>query len=442
MRFRHRSTREPRIGSGEIVRSPSPRQNRFGTDAGVLCSVMSTPAPTRPVAGDANVRRHAIALTAGIFVVAYGTNVSTPFLVVYKERQELSQSATMAIFVVYVVGILGTLLIAGPMSDRFGRRPVVVPMVALSGVASLVMVAGRDDLHWLLAGRFLLGVVSGGVLGVGAAWLLELLGPGQAQRAAIATTVMTFAGFGAGPPISAVFDWLVPAPLVVPYIVHSGITFVVVAALIGVPETRRARPMPVQISLGVPPGARRSFVVIIVPAAIWVFAFPSTSFALFPVLVSDAVTGSKVAVAAGAGALTAWAGLAARPLVGRIGPRRALPAGMGMGVAGYAAGAIAFAADVWPLVLIAAPLLGAASGTITVGCLSLIGVMASDDRRGALTSSFYLLAYPGMAMPMLITTLGTVFSTSWALVGVTAVAALFAVAVAAATRTPAMPTGS
>ncbi|NND73853.1 MAG: MFS transporter [Ilumatobacter sp.] len=396
-------------------------------------------APAHAPSDVADARRHAVALTAGIFVVAYGTNVSTPFLVVYKERQGLSQSATMAIFVVYVLGILGTLLIAGPLSDRFGRRPIVVPMVALSALASLVMIAGRDELRWLLLGRFLLGVVSGGVLGVGAAWLLELLGPGHEQRAAMATVIMTFAGFGVGPPVSALFDWLVPAPLVVPYLVHAAITFVVVVALLRVPETRPARPRAVRVSLGVPVESRRTFLIVIVPAAIWVFAFPSTSFALFPVLVSDSVSAGKVAIAAGAGALTAWSGLITRPLVGRIGMRPALPVGMVMGVAGYAAGATAFASDSWPLVLVAAPLLGAASGTISVGCLSLIGVMAGDDRRGALTSSFYLLAYPGMAMPLFVTSLGTVVSTSTALVGITSVAALCTVGVVAASRSAAMP---
>jgi len=48
--------------------------------------------------------------------------------------------------------------------------------------------------------------------------------------------------------------------------------------------------------------------------------------------------------------------------------------------------------------------------------------MADDERRGALTSTFYLLAYPGMAMPLLITSVGAAWSTSAALIGVTALA--------------------
>ena len=379
--------------------------------------------------------RHRTALTAGIFVVAYGTNVSTPFLVEYRRRLDLTQSATVAIFVVYVVGIIAALLLAGPLSDRFGRRPVVLPMMALSGVASLVMVAGRNEFIWLLSGRFLLGVVSGAVLGVGTAWLLELYGPGQEQRAAVRITVVTFAGFGIGPVISAFLFWLLPGQLVLSFVVHAVATLLAIAVMLRVPETRRAdAAQRVRLSLGVPPAARRAFVMVIVPAAVWVFAFPSAGFALFPVLVSDSISVSDVAVAAVAGALTAWSGIMARPLVIRIGPRAALPIGMAMGTLGYVAGTVAFTADAWPLVLIAAPLLGAASGTITVACLSLVGLMASDDRRGSLTSTFYLLAYPGMAMPLVITTLAEVSSTSRVLVGVSIVAGCCGLLVFAASR--------
>lgn len=364
------------------------------------------------------------ALTAGIFVVAYGTNVSTPFLVEYRRRLDLTESATVAIFVFYVVGIIGALLLAGPMSDRFGRRPIVLPMTALSGIASLVMIAGRNEFIWLLVGRLLLGVVSGAVLGVGTAWLLELYGPGEEQRAAVRTTLVTFAGFGIGPVISAFLFWLLPGQLVFSFIVHAVAAFSVIAVMLRVPETHPADAgQRIRLRLGVPPAARHAFVVVIVPAAIWVFGFPSAGFALFPVLVSDSISVSAVAVAAAAGALTAWSGIMSRPLVGRIGPRRALPLGMAIGTAGYVFGTVAFSADVWPLVLIAAPLLGAASGTITVACLSLIGVMADNERRGSLTSSFYLLAYPGMAMPLVITTLAELSSTSGVLIGVSIVAA-------------------
>ena len=91
--------------------------------------------------------RQVARIAIGMFVVAYGTNVSTPFLVLYKDRLALSASQTMAIFVVYVVGILASLVLGGALSDRFGRRPIVLPMMAMSGIASVGMIFGQTEVR-------------------------------------------------------------------------------------------------------------------------------------------------------------------------------------------------------------------------------------------------------------------------------------------------------
>ena len=144
------------------------------------------------------------------------------------------------------------------------------------------------------------------------------------------------------------------------------------------------------------------------------FGFPSASFALFPVLVSSSIPDAEVAVAAVSGALTAWSGLFARPLLLRAGATRALITGMAMGTIGYALGTIAFASDEWPFLLPAAVLLGAASGTLTAASLAILAQIADRETRGALNSTFYLLAYPGMAMPIVLTGIGSVIGMSGA----------------------------
>ena len=364
--------------------------------------------------------RDAKVVALAMFLVGYGTNVSTPFLVLYKDRLDLGQSATMAIFCVYVAGIMGTLVLAGPLSDRFGRRALVLPFTVLSALASLVMVAGRDEFVLLLLGRFLLGVVSGAVFGVGAAWLQELMGEGQTAKAAVVATAVTFGGFGVGPPISAVIESVTDDGLVTPFVLHAGATALVMPWLWRVKETVASNSQLVRPRLGVPSQARTLFKRVIIPAAGMVFVFPSSAFALFPVLVSESIGGFEVAVAGIAGALTAWSGLFSRPLLQRLGTWRVLPVGMGMGALGYLAGTVAFWADVWPLVLPAAVLLGAASGTLTAGALGLLAQIAEPETRGALNSTFYLIAYLGMAMPIVITGLAaTGLGLTVVLIGVT-----------------------
>ena len=370
-----------------------------------------------------SVPHHRLALSA-IFLTAYATNVSTPFLVSYRDRLDLGPTETQTIFVVYVAGILTTLLVAGPAGDRFGRKPMTVPFVALAAVASLLIILGRNSYPLLLVGRCLLGVSVGAVLAVGTAWVQELLGPGSQVRAAVWTTVATYVGFGFGPAISAALAAIAPSPLVTPFFLHIGLTAVLMPFLLRIPETRPESPTRPSLrpNLGIPRNDRTIFWLTVVPAAIWVFAFPSTSFALFPVMLSPAMGGNVIQVAGAAAALTAWSGIVARPILNRHGPTPTLISGMALGFTGYVLGTTAFWTGGWPLVLPAAMALGAASGCITAGCLALLGAIAEDHRRGALSSTFYLFAYPSMSMPVIVTSLASVSSDRTALLTITAAA--------------------
>ncbi len=386
-------------------------------------------------------RRPAIVLCIALFTVGYGTNVSTPLLVRYQERLDLGATTTLSIFVVYVVGILGTLLVAGPLSDRLGRRPIVVPFVAASGIASLILILGRDSLLALYVGRLLLGVVSGAVIGTGSAWLQELAGRGNELRVASVTTAVLYAGFGFGPAVTAVMEQRLPAPLVLPYLAHAAMAFAIVPFVARVPETYVpvGPPRPMRVELGIPAGRRVEFVLVLAPTAFWVYGFASSAFALFPVLLRDALDDVDVLVGGAAAALTAWAGVMARPVSRRFGARRASIIGLWSGTAGLALGSIAFATDVWPLVLPAAVLVGASSGVLLTAGLTIISESTDDRTRGALTSSFYVAAYLGMTVPVLVSLLGRVVSLTSALGIATATALLTTIGLSAGLREGSTP---
>jgi len=53
--------------------------------------------------------------------------------------------------------------------------------------------------------------------------------------------------------------------------------------------------------------------------------------------------------------------------------------------------------------------------------------MTDDENRGALSSTFYLMAYAGMVMPLVISALGGAFGTTNVLIAITVVAAATAV---------------
>ena len=340
-----------------------------------------------------------------LFAVGFGTNVATPLFLIYEDRLGLSTWTLTALFAIYPIGLAPALVFSGPASDVLGRRIIMLPGVALSGAASLVMMFGGTTVGMLYLGRFMLGVVSGIVFVVASAWTQEV-GSSNPMLTTRQITAVMFVGFGSGPVVAAVIGQWGPAPLVIPYLLHLGLIVVGLWLAMGAPETvtrnatRKIRP-----NLGMPKGTGRDFAVVIAPTAFGVFGMPSLVFGLFPVLLKPVMPGIAVLISGVLGFMVTWSTLPAQALVGRIGPYRGAPLALASGAIGTALGAIAFATDTWGLVIGAAVLMGAASGFAMTSGLRFVDIICRPEDRGALTGSFYAVAYAGMMNPLLVSTI-------------------------------------
>jgi predicted MFS family arabinose efflux permease len=337
-----------------------------------------------------------------LFAVAAGTNVPTPLLLVYQERLDLSPEVLTALFGCYAAGLVPALLLAGPLSDRLGRRRVAVPGIVLSGLASLAFAFAGDSLTLLFLARFAQGVVSGVVFSVGSAWVGELsLASGEGaggRRAAVAMT----AGFSLGPLTSGLLGQYAPAPTVLPYLIHVALVAVGLAFALRLPETvdlhHHTGPGAVEVR-AVPlirPGDGLLVATVLAPVAVCVYAFPSAVINAVPLLVElpaggVAITGVLAGVTLGAGTLVAG-------LQRRFGPWTAV-VGAVSGTLGFLAATAFAVSGEWPWLLAAAPLLGAGGGLCLAAGLTLTARLAAPSRLGALTSLFLACAYVGFAAP-------------------------------------------
>ncbi|HXV92922.1 MAG TPA: MFS transporter [Pseudonocardia sp.] len=346
------------------------------------------------------------ALWTVVFVVAFGTNVPTPLLLVYQETLGLGPDGLTAAFGVYAAGLVPALLLAGPASDRFGRRPVVVPFVVLSVLTSLLFLAANASVLALFAGRLLQGAVSGVVFSIGTAWLAELMrDPGRSARI---TTAALGGGWAGGPLVSGLLAQWAPAPTVLPYLVHVGLMAVGLALLPGVPETlppqrRRAGRI---VDLGVPREARWPFVLVVLPVALGVFTFPSTAVTVLPLLLTPAMPSIAVAVTGLVAGLTLLTGVFAQPLGRRLGAVRGGPAGLAIGASGFGLSLLGVSSGAWPLLVPVSVLLGIGYGLCLAAGLTTVARIASPTQRGALTGTFYACAYLGFGVPLLLALAG------------------------------------
>ena len=381
------------------------------------------------------------ALSLALFAVSFGTNVATPLFLIYETRLDLSRWTLTALFAIYPIGLAPALAYAGPMSDALGRKRVMVPGVVLSGAASLVMMAGADNVALLFVGRFLLGAVSGIVFVVASAWMQEL-GSADPMWTARLLGMLMYAGFGLGPFIGGIIGQWGPAPLVLPYMVHIVLVAVSLIFLRSIPETvvpspgRRIRP-----NLGIPPGSGPMYWKVMVPTALGVFGLPSLTFGLFPILLRPAMA-SVALFATGLMFVIAMGSIVPAQLwVGHVGPHRAAPFGLILGTVGCALGLAAFATDAWGVLFPAAIAMGAGSGISMTSGLRLVEWITLPMDRGALTGAFYAAAYAGMTMPVVVATVARPIGYTSVLAILTVLGGIGSVWLIHATRamTPARP---
>lgn len=343
---------------------------------------------------------------AALFGAAWGSNQFTPMLLIYRRQLGLSTGTLEALFGVYALGLIPGLLIAGPLSDARGRRPVILASAALSLAGTLALVVADHALTPLFVGRFLTGLGSGAAFGAGTAWLRELSRPpfGDATDHAAARrgAVMMTVGFAAGPLVSGLLAQWAPDAAVVPYLPHALLMLVVLVMISGAPETvTRAGGGAIRRAL---PGLREPrFYRVVAPMAPWVFGAPAIAFALLPSIVGAAHASDGIALTAVVAMVTAMAGVLIQPVARRLDAHaagnRAATLGLSVMVAGLTLSAFtAHAQHTW-LLLPSSIVLGMGYGLCLVAGLVEVQRLAHPEALAGLTAIYYVLTYIGFAAP-------------------------------------------
>jgi MFS family permease len=136
-------------------------------------------------------------LMATVFIDMVGFTMVLPLLPFYATR--LGASPTMIGFMVatYACAQLATAPLWGRLSDRLGRRPLIIAGLAISGVAYLLF--GLADALWVLFACRLVQGMGGGITGVVQAYVADLVPPADRTRALGWISAATSAGVMLGP---------------------------------------------------------------------------------------------------------------------------------------------------------------------------------------------------------------------------------------------------
>ncbi|MGV9860695.1 MFS transporter [Gordonia sp. NPDC003425] len=381
------------------------------------------------------------AVALAVFASAWGGNEFTPLLVMYRQGGDFSPVVVDSLLFLYVLGIVPALLIGGPLSDRLGRRPLMLPAPVFAALGSLLLALGANSVALLSVGRVCSGIALGLSMAVGGSWITELsVRAGDrpaagARRAAMSLT----AGFGIGAGVAGALAQWAPWPHVLAYIVNISLAVLAAVLILRAPETRTRSTEPGRLidDLKIPSAGHRRFLFVVLPVAPWVFGACASAYAVIPALMSARTSGAPIAFAALCCVLGLAAGFGVQSLGRRIddpdGVRGVASAlivlAVGMGLAALAAHAL----TIW-LSLLAATVLGCGYGMAMIAGLLEVQRIATPDDLAGLTAVFYSVTYLGFAVPAVLALIAgtwhTVTYTDMFVFGVVAALVCLAVAIA------------
>ncbi|MGH3412934.1 MAG: MFS transporter [Marmoricola sp.] len=337
-----------------------------------------------------------------LLAVALGVSgAPAPLYGIYEREWHLAPITTTLVFAVYAFGALGAVLVAGVVSDRVGRKPLLVGAL-LAMVAGLVLFMAAHGVAALYVARALHGAAVGTVVVVGSAAMLDLR-PSHGARTGHLSGVIINVGMAVTVLAASLMAQFAPDPLVTPYGLVGVVVLLMLLGVLPMQETNRQRPaVPVRLHRpGVPAAIRTDFrFAVLGVMAAW--SVLGVYLSLFPAYAGQSTGihslvfgGLVVAAMAGAGAVSQAVG-------GRLQARRAAVAGdFGTAVA-LLLGLLALHSHRPVLVVLAAVLLGLAFGLAFGGSLRHLGSVVPSGRRGEVMSAYYLLAYSAMAVPTIV----------------------------------------
>jgi MFS family permease len=351
-------------------------------------------------------------LLIALLAVALGVSgAPAPLYGVYQREWHLAPITTTLVFAVYAVAALGAVLVAGQVSDRLGRKPLLVG-AALAMVVGLVVFMTAHGVAALFVARALHGAAVGATVVAGSAALLDLR-PHDGARTGHLTGIIFNVGLAVTILGASLLAQYGPDPLVTPYAVVGLVVLLLLLNLLLMGETHQARST-TRIRLArprVPRAIRHDFrFAVLGVMASW--SVLGVYLSLFPAFAGRS-TGIHSLVFGGAVvAAMASAAAVSQAFGGRFDPRPAAIVGdFGTAVALVVSVLALDSHRAW-LVAAAAIFMGLSFGLAFGGSLRHLGRVVPADHRGEVMSAYYVLAYGAMAVP---TILAGWAATQWSL---------------------------
>lgn len=346
---------------------------------------------------------------AGVFaLLMFAVSAPSPLYSVYQASWRFSETTLTAVFAVYAITLLLTLLFCGALSDHLGRRPVILAAMALEVAAMAMFIAARD-VTLLFAARALQGVATGAATGALSAGLVELQPAGETRLAPLVNSCAPSVGLASGALGTSVLVQYGPAPTRLVFWLLAAAFVIGAAGVAAMAEPGSRRPgalASVRPRAGIPPQARRTFLVTL-PCLVSLWALGGFYMSLGPSLAATLLGsanlvwgGLAIFLVTGTGAAASVLQRASAPQAATTGGCAALLAGLSVTIAGIAAGS-------GPVFLAGSAVAGVGFGLAFLGAFRTLSALAPTGDRAALIATIYVVSYLAFSIPVVIAGVAT-----------------------------------
>lgn len=341
-------------------------------------------------------------IAAGFFINMIGTTLPTPLYPIYEQRYHLLPVIITVIFATYAFAVVAGLMLFGHQSDKLGRRAVLLPGLAFSGLSAVAFLAAHG-LAGLLVGRVLSGLSAGIFTGAGTAALVDFAAAERRRAATLAAVVANIGGLAFGTLLAGLLAQYVAFPLRTPYAVDLALAGVGFLAVFAAPETVEVTSKRFRLAirkLRIPREMRATFTSAVI-AGMGGFAVSGVFSAVAPVLLAAQLHVHAPAIAGVLVFLIFAASCAGQIVIGWLPKHAAFAIGSGILLAGLAALAAAIADSSLALLFLSSGLSGIGQGIVIGFGLANINERVEVAHRGEVTSTYFVLLYLGLAVPVI-----------------------------------------
>lgn len=348
-------------------------------------------------------------VTAALLVITLSVNLEAPLYKTYAQAAGFGEGLVAVTFAAYVAGLVPVLILLGGISDRLGRKPVML-LSLVTILAANLLILFEPTMPMLINVRLLQGVGVGLSLGASAAYIVEILEDNSSV--ASITGVVTTVGLGGGSLLTGASLLYHQSLTPHSYYIITAATAICLVLMLFMPN-KKSTATSRMVRLPYISNKTIGFCMAILLA----WSLNGVMIAVVPgELERIGFTGWSAMVVF----LSITTGAIFQPLSRRLGSHKALTLGYILLAFGVILLLIGVGLHSLTLILISAALSGASGfGLIYQGGLAAV-IATSGEESARAVSGYFLFAYIGLGLPSIaIGYLAEVFGVLIALIGVT-----------------------